>query len=325
MNWKTWIPLVLAVVLGLVAMKVARNMMTKGPGPVEAPGTEIVILNKDLPAGSAINPDDLGTTRMTGTVNADTMFTRVDDVQGRVLIAPAMKGGPVLQTMLAPKGAGAGLQALIPDGMRAITIEINEFTGVAGNITSGAHVDITATMNGEQGEMQTRTIVQNVKVQSLGMRRTENGDAPPQARSITLLVTPKEAETIELAISTGKTRLLLRGTSDNGPADSDGVTFAELRRSTSGGFGADDPFAVRPAELVKPVSKPGSTVTPSTQPQQVAISTEIRRPRSTDRTVKIIRAGVETEVTVPEVAIPASRGWMTGTGADEVPAVNNDN
>jgi pilus assembly protein CpaB len=221
----------------------------------------------------------------------------------------AVRGSPVLESMLAPKGSGSGLQALIPPGMRAITVEINEFSGVAGNLVPGCRVDVVASINGEGGgEMVSRTIVQNVRVTAIGMRRPtpeeeKGGSNGGQMKSVTLLTTPKEAEAIELAAATGRPRLVLRSGADNGTANSEGVTVGELRGARAP---KKDPF--QQVELIKPVSPIALSATPTTQP--------IARTRQ----VKVIRAGVESEVTIEDPSLVQQAGpkWITGAGTEEL-------
>jgi len=292
MSWKTWVPLVLAIVLGLVAMKIARDVLSKNNvAPTPEDGTQIAVLNKDLPAGAQITPADLTSTKMVGEVNTQAVVTQASELQGRVLTAAAIKGTPLLQNMLAPKGAGSGLQSLIPDGMRAITIEVNEFSGVAGYLTPGCRVDIIATLTGDHGELISRAVVQNVKVQELGTRRAPETPEQPnaQVRSVTLIASPKEVEAIELAAAAGKPRLVLRSTLDNEPSSSDGVTITDLRGSAGK---RSDPFA--PVEHVVAVDQP--------KPAAPVVATP-SVPKATPRQVQIIRAGVAQDVTIEEPVV----------------------
>jgi pilus assembly protein CpaB len=223
----------------------------------------------------------------------------------RVILTPAVKGTPIVQTMLAPQGAGSGMQSLIPEGKRAVTVEINEFSGVAGNLIPGCHVDIVSTFTGDHGEMLSRTIVQNLKVQALGMR--QGGDPNDQAgpvRSVTLIATPNEAEAIELATSLGHPRMILRASGDEEPSESDGITVAELRRGIS------------KSDYVEPIG-----LSSTTQPSQS--SSGQSSARSHMRQIKIIRGGVESNTTVEELAAPIGPKWITGANTEEIPSGSN--
>ena len=304
MNLKTWVPLGLAIVLGLVAMFVAKDYMDKkNPSVTSENATKVVVLKKDVAAGSQLTADDLATVKIAGTdVNPQAIFSDPLTLEKRVVVAPALKGTPVINTMLAPEGAGSGMQALIPEGKRAITVEINEFSGVAGNLTPGCHVDIVSTFTGDHGEMLSRTIVQNLKVQSLGVRQGDNADQAPQTRSVTLIASPNEAEAIELATSLGHPRMVLRASGDDEPSDSEGITVAELRRGIS------------KSDYVEPIALAPATTQPSSSPQS-------NHPRM--RQIKIIRGGVESTTNVQELAAPIGPKWITGANTEEIPSSNN--
>jgi pilus assembly protein CpaB len=225
-------------------------------------------------------------------------FTEPQQLVGRVVENRTIKGQPIVAAILAPEGAAAGLQALVPKGMRAITIEVNEFSGVAGLLTPGCRVDIIATLQGEGGNVA-RTIVQNVKVTAVGQRVVlppppkdgEPAAGQPQeiVRAITVLAKLKEAESIELACSSGRPRLVLRSSRDEDVTSSAGITIGELRGPESTGFwNAAAKFLA---------SLPKST----TQPSNTAVASKSTTKPTEDlakRVVKVYRAGAESAVTL---------------------------
>jgi hypothetical protein len=166
--------------------------------------------------------------------------------------------------------------------------------------------------------MSSRTIVQNVRVQATGTR--QQADASALVKSVTLLVSPREAEAIELAAATGKPRLVLRGSLDNGTQSSEGITVAELR---TGSTRIGDPFVMQSVELLKPAiaTTPLPPPTPTSQPITVS-STSTPEPRrlTRQRQMQVIRGGVESAVTFEELVTPTSPKWMTGANTDELPA-----
>jgi pilus assembly protein CpaB len=283
MNLKALIPLALAVVLGLVAAFAAKNMLAQNhSAQPNTKLTQVVVAKVNIPPGTELTADDVTTVKMEADVDPQAIFTNPDDVLKRVAAQPLYKGQPVINTLLAPKGTGGGLQALVPEGMRAITIEVNEFLGVAGFVTPGSRVDVISSMAGDKGgEMVARTIVQNVRVTAVGSHLAMNNDDNKEPlKSVTLIATPKEAQAIELACATGRPRLVLRSSGDQ-KVDSSiaGVSVSELRGQQNFKIGAMDPFA--------------QTVNMSTtQPTHAVAIGEVR-------SVKVIRAGVESEVAVP--------------------------
>ena len=252
MNVKKIAPLIIALILGGVAAKMAFDFVQKRPGGLssELKRPQIVVAKRGVEAGTAFTQEDLALGDVSSDSISETAFTSVDQLLGRVTMVPLLQGQAVTTTLLAPRGMGAGLQAAVPLGMRAVTVEINEMTGVAGYLVPGCHVDVVQTLrDNKTGLPMARTLAQNVKVTAVGMRHNpQDGDGG--GRSITLLATPSQAELLELCSTIGHPRFTLRNGNDLTPIEPKGVTMAELM-----GHHRDD-FETAEAE--------GSTTQPST-------------------------------------------------------------
>ena len=144
--------------------------------------------------------------------------------------------------MLTPKGTLNGVSAVIPPGMRAITIDVNDTTGVAGMLLPGCHVDLVMTiMSDASGPTETRTVADNVEILAIGRKYgKQNAPAAPAGndkqpdmgnpRNVTLVVTPEQAHIVDLACKLGNPRFVLRGATDDAPTPATGITMAALRR-----------------------------------------------------------------------------------------------
>lgn len=319
MNWKTWAPLAVAIVLGLVAAITARNLVSRRPTVSAAgKGAMAVVVKQAILPGQEIKADDVATAPLAWKELPEGAFKNVADAVGRVAVMPMVKGQPVLESELAAPGAGGGLQALVPEGMRAISIEVNEFSSVGGLVGPGCAVDVVATIeDAKTKERIARTIVQDVKVMAVGQRvsaakETKDAKDPAAAvaaasdqtfKSVTLLTTPAEAEALELASMIGRPRLVLRGYGDKAAAKSGGVTVAQLTGQgdeASVAMLAPGDVAMRPVVVEHTVA-----VQPAT------------RPAMEQHIVKVIKGGVETAVTlqVEQAAEPASGTVLTGADA----------
>jgi pilus assembly protein CpaB len=295
MNWKTWIPLALAIVLGLTAALIARSALSRNrvAGPPQPKTVKIVVVKGLASPGQELTADRLTLGPIAAEVPPPDAFTSVSQVVGRVANTPMFNGQPVLEDLLAPKGAGTGLQALLPKGMRAITVAVDETSGLAGLLLPGSRVDVVSTVSGAtKDETIASTIVQDVLVQAVGQRMGAQApadkDAQP-ARTATLVVTPRDAQAIELASSMGRTRLVLRGTNDREQAENVGVSVAELRgneRKMPVVVVNDPPVAVATTKPAEP--KPGHPADPFG---------EEAPPK---RTVTVFRGGAKTEVVFDE-------------------------
>lgn len=289
MNTKAVVPLALAVVLGLVAAILVRNAIAHhGALPTQASNLVTVMVAKEnIDPGTELNPDLLVPSKVAADSAPGQVFSDPTQLHGRVLIAPLVKGQTVLETLLAPTGTGGGLQALVPPGMRAITIDINEVTGVGGMLIPGCRVDIlTAVHDAKTNENFTRTILQNMKVTAVGRAFTntpppDGQPAPPPANNITLLCTPHQAQVIQLACINGKPWFVLRSSRDGIQTPLEGTTLAELRGDDSN---AD--------------ATPGAQATADPQ------SGSDGQPVTVKRIIQVLRGGAETNVTF---VTPASR------------------
>ena len=290
MNVKTWIPLVLAIVFAVVAAKAARDWMLKNKAAVTSTGTfaTVVIANDDIQPGKALRAEDFTTAEVEADKVPAGSFDDPQKLGGRVNEAFVVKNQPIVESMLAPTGAGSGLQAVIPNGMRAITMEVNEFSGVAGLLTPGCRVDILATINSGDNGQVSKAIVQNVKVTAVGQRMSAAGDVPPPPgemfKSVTVLATLNDAEAIELACATGRPRLVLRGGRDNTIVATAGVSISELRAGAGN--------STTPMVAIAPPP------TPTTAPAIEDPVETIARREPPRRVVRVIRGGNESTVTM---------------------------
>src|SRR5262249_52132612 len=151
-------------------------------------------------------------------------FTSVADAVDRVSATPLMKEEALLETKLAPKGAGRGLAALIPSWKRAVTIlTATPTTPVAGLALPGNRVDVLLTVGGggandPTGGGSTTTLVQNVEILAVDQRVDAPADdkaGAKELRSVTLLVTPNQAAKLDLGQNRGTLHLALRNLNDN--------------------------------------------------------------------------------------------------------------
>jgi pilus assembly protein CpaB len=205
----------LALAVGFLAsVFVYRNMQAKTAN-ADA-GVEVMVAADDLQVGSRVEEHDIKIIRIPSTALPPGAPRRKADVVGHGVIVPISKGEFIMPNRLAQENAGAGLPSLIPPGMRAVSVRVNDIVSVAGFVMPGTRVDVllTATPEGN-GEEQTTTVLQNVAVLASGhtLERSSTGEAQNTA-VITLLVTPDDAQRLTLASSRGHIQLALRNPLD---------------------------------------------------------------------------------------------------------------
>ena len=307
MNVKKLAPLIVALVLGLLAAKMAFNFVSSRQSNAETKRPPVVLAKHNLDAGAVLTLDDLIMGDVASDAVPDSVFQSPDQLVGRVTVVPLIQGQAITTTLLAPRGVGPGLQAAVPTGMRAVTVDVNEITGVAGYLVPGCHVDLFQTVRDEKtGMPQARTLAQNVKVTAVGMKHNpQDGDGG--GHSITLLVTTPQAELIELACSVGRPRFVLRGGNDLAMVDTKGVTLAELVGHHAN---RNDEF-----NTVVPIL---NAQIPSSQPS-IALTANITTRPSIDTdsdswTIEVIRGGSESEA---KFAMPKDGNQFSDTGPND--------
>jgi pilus assembly protein CpaB len=205
---------VLALAAGLlVALYVYKNLQPRTGVPADM--AQVMVAANDLQVGARVEERDIKVIQIPSTDLPAGAPRRKADVTGRGVILPITKGAFILPNSLAGENAGAGLPALIPPGMRAVPVRVNEVISVAGFVTPGTRVDVLLTGSPNGGEQQTTTVLQNVAVLASGrtLERSSTGEAQNTA-VITLLVTPDDAQRLVLASKQGTIQLSLRNPLD---------------------------------------------------------------------------------------------------------------
>lgn len=208
-----------AVLFGLIAaVSVSRFLTGRKPG---GDLKTIVIAKVELPLGAKIVPEQLVAVEVPENATPDGTFDAVEKVVGRITVTRIAAREPIINTRLATEGASAGLSAIIPEGYRAISVRVDDEVGIAGFVMPGTLVDVLAVItpqdNAQQGPIS-KIVLQNIKVLASGqdLDQPKNEREPNSVRSVTLQVTPEQAEKLTLASSEGKLRLALRNSVDQG-------------------------------------------------------------------------------------------------------------
>jgi pilus assembly protein CpaB len=251
---------------------------------ITMPTQPVVIAAADLSLGSELRKEDLQVANYPQGQTPDGAFMRVSDVVGRGLIAPIVKNEPVLKAKLASKEAGSGLPPVIPEGMRAVSVRVNEVIGVAGYVLPGTHVDVVATASptNQTTDTTSKVILANVQVITAGTRMEQDQDKnkPVQVTVVTLLVYPEQAERLALASTEGKIQLALRNPLDTSAPETPGVKPAMLLGITK----TPQVHASRPVAGARK-SAPG----PVTQDAPVVVMPTVEIIRGDKRSAEVIR------------------------------------
>jgi pilus assembly protein CpaB len=247
---------VVALGSSYLAYRLVRGTMAKNAASPTT--TKVIVAKRNLDLGTLVKSSDVGAADWVGAPPKD-VATRAEDVIGRGVISTLYEGEPIIATRLAKPGAGGGLAATIPPGMRACAVKVDQVVGMAGFVIPGMRVDVLI-MGSPPGGAPTdgakvKTVLQNVEVLSAGQNIQKDASGKPvEVQVVSLLVTPEQAEILSLASNESKIQLVLRNPLDTEAAKTQGSTMASLFSGVKPAAAArtDGPAWKAPVAVVKP-------------------------------------------------------------------------
>jgi len=224
---RSLISLIVGGILALVAVGGLTYYLRSAQSPATPSSNidvgNVVVAVSDLPFGTHIGRDQLTVIAWPVSSMPADAFHSVEEVfagsQGfdRIVLKPIDKGEPVLKSRISGFGAKATLSRQVPPGMRAVSIRIDDVSGVAGFILPGDRVDVMLTRRIEasasDASLVTDIILQNVQVLGIDQLSDQDREKPVVARTATVAVTPEDAQKLALAQQAGTLGLALRNTS----------------------------------------------------------------------------------------------------------------
>ena len=195
----------------------------------------VVVARVDIPIGTRIIAEQLAVTQVPRSAAPDGTFAKVDEnLVGRVAVQRIAAREPVTESRLAPIGSAAGLSSVIPEGYRAMNVRVDDVVGISGFIMPGALVDIVVVIDppddNKQRERVSKIVLQNIKVLANGanLDKPKNEKEVDRVKTVTLQVTPEQAEKLALASSEGRLQLVMRNSVDQGDEVTSGATKQSL-------------------------------------------------------------------------------------------------
>jgi pilus assembly protein CpaB len=261
MKRQTIIALGIAIILGIVAVFLANTYLTSREKQIAAAEPQgmvrVAVASLPMAYGAEITPDKVkfvnypATSLPPGTYRS--MAELLPEGKRRVALRPIQVNQPLLSIDLSGEGQNASIAALLPDGMRAATVRINDISGVAGFVKPNDTVDVLITRQAIGGtEQVTDVLLQNIRVIAMGQDASGADNKPAVQRSATLEVTPVDAQKLALGQQLGALSLVLRkpGEEQNIPAV-ETVSLNDLRFSYYGSRPAAAPSPERKAQIAR--------------------------------------------------------------------------
>lgn len=196
--------------------------------------TKIAVAKVDIPVGTKIIQEQIEEVEFPSGSVPDGAFENAQKLVGRVAVVQIAAREAVTDSKLAPEGTSGGLTAIIPEGYRAMTVKVDDASGVSGFLQPGAIVDVVVVIDPKENSINqdpiSKVVLQNVRV----LANAQNLDKPKDDReattvkAVTLQVTPEQAEKLALAANEGKLQLIMRNSIDQGDTQTTGINKRSL-------------------------------------------------------------------------------------------------
>lgn len=242
MRKSTLVMIAFAVVFGLLAVFVAQSWLNNAAAnrlksletkKAIVPTSTIVVAAERLLYGTELGPNHLKEIAWPADALPEGAFAKVPDVLGagkRVVLSPLEPNEPLLAVKITGPGQRATLSALVGEGMKAVTVRVNDVEGVGGFVLPGDRVDVVLTRQIDKSNATTEIVLQNARVLAVDQSADERSSKPSVAKAVTLEVDTVGAQKVWLAATVGNLSLLLRKAGENTAERTRRVTLEDLSK-----------------------------------------------------------------------------------------------
>ncbi len=302
MNRRFLIALAGAVVFGLLAIFLAQSYVKQRVAQqIAEQETNVVIATADIPLGTQINPEQVAVVKFKRNLVPDGAMLKKEEVVGRVSYSDISSKTVILAKQLAGLGAQPGLAGIVTEGMRSVSVRVDEASGVAGFIAPGTYVDVIAIMNPQLDGAKpvSKVILQKVRVLAGGQQmETKKDGKAALVNTVTLELNPAQSEKVKLAEAEGRLQLSIRNATDQEMPKTPGATKRDVlddvaleRRALEGTRAAAG--GIRPAGTPPPF--PPINIY-GNQPQQQQVQTPQGKKVNLEKTIELIEGSKRSRV-----------------------------
>lgn len=229
-----------AVLFGLLAVFLAQTWLNnqsdarmkslEAQHKAPPPERTIVVANRPVRFGEELTAQALREVPWPQDALPAGAFNKIADITAgkRVVLMPFDINEAILASKITGPGQRATLSAVIGDGMKAVTIRVNDVQGVAGFVLPGDRVDVLLTRQGEKNNAVTDVVLEDVRVLAIDQLADEKNDKVSVVKAVTVEVDVTDGQKIALASTVGTLSLLLRKAGDLANDESRRVTAADL-------------------------------------------------------------------------------------------------
>jgi pilus assembly protein CpaB len=241
---------------------------------------EVLVAAVEIPMGTAVGVEGLKTVEWPRANVPGGAILSTDEAAGRVALLTIQPGDPITEAKLMPVGGPPGILSYkIPEGHRAMTLGVDQVSGVAGFITPGNKVDVVLTAQPPGfKERMSKIILQDVPVLATGQIIEQDPEGKPVVvPTVTLDVTPEDAERLALASDQGTIQLILRRAGEKGEVRTVGATIRKVIKPTK-----------------KRVAKKRRRVARKAPVEKAVMEKKVIKPAFVTVSVEVLRNGIKT-------------------------------
>lgn len=207
---------ILALIVGISVYFFANSLQQKAQAPAALPMRSVVAAAVDIPANTQITEDMVLMQSVPAESAHAYSVSDLSQVVGMITKGELVAGEQVLSLRIVQKGQDEGsLSNRLEDGKRAVSVGVDDVSGVSGHIKKGDYVDLVVTLVDSTGKATSTALVENLLVLETGVKQSSSNTEQSGYSAVTLSATPEDAVKINYAATNGNIRLLLRPVLDN--------------------------------------------------------------------------------------------------------------
>lgn len=245
MRTSTVVMIAFAVLFGLIAVFLAQTWLNnqaeqrmrslEAQKKPDVPARTIVVAARPLRFGDELAGAALREVPWPQDALPHGAFAKISELTSsrRVVVLPMEANEAVLASKITGPGQRATLSAVLGEGMKAVTIRVNDVEGVAGFVLPGDHVDVVLTRQTDKDNASNDVIVQNVRVLAVDQQADARAEKAAVVKAVTVEVDETDAQKLSLAAAVGTMSLLLRKAGEVGERQAPRVTLNDLWRAAA--------------------------------------------------------------------------------------------
>ncbi len=312
--------LVLAVTVGLVTSYLVYSSVKAGTDP-NRDTSEVTVAAVNISIGEALTPQHMKLVRWPKASLPPAAIATPKTVEGRVAKVSFFPGEPILEAKLAASGPGGLMTMMVPPGKRAVSIKLDEAAQKSGFLLPNSRVDVLVTMaRNAGGGKESRLVLQDVTVLAADQSVETKDNRPVTMTTVTLALTPAEAERLALAQNEGKVNMAIRNMTDGSLVTTPGVTTNALLGSPAPApkpaeaspkpAGPRKPTQVAAKPKPAPAAPPAPAVAQAPVPAPTVAPAPVPVPTHTVAVIRGVNASQQVFVK------DTNKGWVQSSGED---------